>query len=242
MICEREKIQYEKEALDMIIHRSRGSLRDSLTMLEKCIIESSLTTHNVESALHLVNTHFLKKTFEAIRSGQSEQIQDIIDALENESTDIRQFSAQMTEWIVDNIQGAFEQKEFPLYREIFDLFTGIFIQSKQVAVPMDILRMALYERIQDSIKPREKAQKVSREPETIKNIAPETHILETSTHELPPSGKELSPPSHELPIATELPPAENIIEAAKAAISQPSDILIESAAVLPDSGTKTISG
>ena len=62
---------------------------------------------------------------------------------------MRQFSSQMTEWIVDNIGGSFERKEFPDYKEVFDMFTRVFIQCKQVAVPMDILRMALYDRIKE---------------------------------------------------------------------------------------------
>lgn len=60
---------------------------------------------------------------------------------------MRQFATQMTEWIVDNIAEAFEKKIFPTYKEIFDLFTRVFAQSRQVSFPMDILRMALYERV-----------------------------------------------------------------------------------------------
>lgn len=57
----------------------------------------------------------------------------------------------MTEWIVDNITEAFEKKLFPTYKEIFDLFTRVFSQSRQVSVPMDILRMALYERVRGNM-------------------------------------------------------------------------------------------
>ena len=146
-MCTTEWISFEKNALKMIVHRSRGSIRDSLTMLEKCIIEKSVTEKNVEEGLHLVSPSFLWDTFEAVRSGESEKIQHIVATLENESTDVRQFSAQMTEWIVEHIHEAFEQKAFPTYKAIFDLFTQIFSQSRQVAVPMDILRMALYEKI-----------------------------------------------------------------------------------------------
>lgn len=154
-ICKQEALMYEEEALDMIVQTTRKSQRFS-HHAEKCIIEKSLTTKNVESALHLVNATFLRETFEAIRSGKSTEIQTVVSTLEDESTDIRQFSAQMTEWIVDNIDEAFAQKAFPIYREIFDMFTQIFIQSRQVAVPIDILRMALYERIQDTVIPLSK--------------------------------------------------------------------------------------
>lgn len=116
-------------------------------MLEKCIIEKSVTEKNVEEALHLVNMSFLRETFEACVSGDGAAINHILSTINNEGIDVRQFAAQMTEWIVDNIGEFFEKKMFPLSREIFDLFTHVFVQSKQVAVPMDILRMALYERV-----------------------------------------------------------------------------------------------
>jgi len=47
-ICNQEQISYEENALKMIVHRARGSIRDSLTMLEKCIIDKSVTEKNVE--------------------------------------------------------------------------------------------------------------------------------------------------------------------------------------------------
>lgn len=131
----------------MIVHRARGSIRDSLTMLEKCIIGKSVTEKNVEEALHLVNMHFLRETFDACISGDATSISHILETINNEGIDVRQFAAQMTEWIVDNIQEAFEQKMFPMHKEIFDLFTRVFVQSRQVSVPMDILKMALYERV-----------------------------------------------------------------------------------------------
>lgn len=202
----------------MIIHRSRGSLRDSLTMLEKCVIDATLTIDNVEHALHLVNTTFLKKTFDAVRGGKSESIQDVLSTLEAESTDIRQFSAQMTEWIVDHIGEAFEQKAFQSYREIFDLFTQIFIQSKQVAVPMDILRMALYERIQDTVNPpikkpapektraiptqepsiKEEKEIVQPIPQPEPELPTPNHMLHEPAHELPSPAHELIAPTHEI--------------------------------------------
>lgn len=47
-ICKQESIHFEENALKTIVHRSRGSIRDSLTMLEKCIINKSVTEKDVE--------------------------------------------------------------------------------------------------------------------------------------------------------------------------------------------------
>ena len=96
----------------------------------------------------------------------------------------------MTEWVVDNIAEAFEKGNFPLYKEIFDLFTRVFVQSRQVSVPMDILRMALYERVNQGKIEKKKEQK----PPT-PTISPDQDtptLLQSPEHELPA-------PSHELP-------------------------------------------
>lgn len=96
----------------------------------------------------------------------------------------------MTEWVVDNIEEAFQKKSFAQYREIFDLFTRVFVQSRQVSVPMDILRMALYERVsQGKIEKKEIIKKES----ILQEESQKTVLLNNPEHELPA-------PSHQLPV------------------------------------------
>lgn len=97
----------------------------------------------------------------------------------------------MTEWIVDNIAEAFEKKNFPLFKEIFDLFTRVFVQSKQVGAPMDILRMALYERVQEG--------KIERKIQKNTTAVESPLTLPTTTTPLPNPEHELPPPSHVIP-------------------------------------------
>lgn len=195
----------------MIIRRARGSLRDALTMLEKCIFDKKVETRNVEAALHLVSLGFLRETFDACKNGNAQDIQKILTILEQEATDVRQFAAQMTEWIVEHIGEAFEQKIFPLYQELFDLFTKIYVQSRQVAVPMDIMRMSLYERIKSGALEKKQISKQDQEikkttlplvekelqPAIAELMSPE-HELPAPVHILPEAEKELPPISHEI--------------------------------------------
>jgi DNA polymerase III subunit gamma/tau len=204
-ICHQEHITFEENALRMIITRARGSIRDSLTLMEKCIIEKTVTEKNVVWALHLVNSGFLRETFDACVNGDAWGIMHIIETLENEGIDVREFSTQMTEWIVDHIAEAFQKKSFPLYRELFDLFTRVFVQSRQVSVPMDILRMALYERIQHgkleqkTITPEiDSNQEISTEIEEKELLPIPSHELNTGTHVLDEPEHELPPPTHEI--------------------------------------------
>lgn len=188
-ICGQEGVSYEDNALKMIVHRARWSIRDSLTMLEKCIIDTSVTEKNVVGALHLVNSSFLRSTFDACINGNAWEIGHVLSTINNEGIDVRQFSAQMTEWIVDTIEEAFDRKMFPTYKEIFDLFTRVFVQSKQVSVPMDILRMALYERITSGQLSTHQAEPVLNQ----KNITEEPHIPIPAIEENANPKKELEP-------------------------------------------------
>lgn len=51
----------------------------------------------------------------------------------------------MTEHVVEHIEEALKTKQFPAYKNVFDRFTRIYIESQKVAVPMDILLMSLCE-------------------------------------------------------------------------------------------------
>lgn len=144
-ICKNEGITAETGAINLIIHRSRGSLRDSLTILEKCILDNTLTQSYVESALHLVNQDFLAKTLEACISGDGMLIQEVLETIRKTGLNVRTFAGQMTEYIVSNIETALAKKQFPLYKSVFDRFTRIYVESRQISVPMDVLTMSLCE-------------------------------------------------------------------------------------------------
>ncbi len=120
---------------------------------------------------------------------------------------MRQFAAQMTEWIVDNIAEAFEKGNFPLYKEIFDLFTRVFVQSRQVSVPMDILRMALYERVNQGKIEKKKEQKIP--TPVISEISEIPTLLQSPEHELPAPSHELPPIAEVLPSPEKTLPAES---------------------------------
>lgn len=209
-ICTQEGLTYEEEALKMIVHRARGSIRDSLTMLEKCILEKTVTEKNVEDALHLVTMGFLRETFEACVSGDGEAIQHVLTTINSEGIDVRQFSAQMTEWIVDNIEEAFRKNMFAAYKDVFDLFTRVYVQGKQVSVPMDILRMNLFERVtHGTIAPPKQTRKEPPQPPSA------------------PAPIDDQPPTEQGNDETEPPMLQDTIQAEETPILAPVDEAIE---------------
>gem|GEM_PF-2848932 len=68
-----------------------------------------------------------------------------METIRKTGLNVRTFAGQMTEYIVSNIEIALEQKQFPLYKSVFDRFTRIYVESRQISVPMDVLTMSLCE-------------------------------------------------------------------------------------------------
>ncbi len=148
-ICKKEGIKAEQWGLMLIVHRARGSMRDAITMLEKCILENTVTQENVAKALHLVSMEFLEKTYVACISWERKEIEEILSTLRKEGVDIRQFAAQMTEWTVNHIWDALDKNNFKNYKFVFDLFSEVFMQSRHVSSPHDVLSMMLYSCIRE---------------------------------------------------------------------------------------------
>lgn len=87
----------------------------------------------------------------------------------------------MTEWVVSNLEEALAKKQFPLYKSVFDRFTRIYVESKQVSVPMDILTMSLCECVtthSEAIRPQisengDESQKISPEEKPVQETPEE---------------------------------------------------------------------
>jgi len=63
-----ENIEYEKEALEILIRSGQGSLRDTLTLLDQSIIyaKGSITTSAVTDMMGLIDPSFMDKMFDII--------------------------------------------------------------------------------------------------------------------------------------------------------------------------------
>jgi hypothetical protein len=72
-------------------------------------------------------------------------IQEVLETIKKTGLNVRTFAGQMTEYIVSNIETALAKKQFPLYKSVFDRFTRIYVESRQISVPMDVLTMSLCE-------------------------------------------------------------------------------------------------
>jgi len=121
-----ENIEFETAALDILTRAGKGSLRDTLTLMDQAIIYSKgiITASLVTEMLGMIDPVFMDKIFDSIL--KKEDIQPIVELLE--SYEIGQ--------VLDEISIYLKQKmllkdiKFELY--LFDRFIRIIADSKQL--------------------------------------------------------------------------------------------------------------
>lgn len=79
-----ERVDYQKEALEIIVRSGSGSLRDTLTLLEQAIVFSKdvVDTQIVTDMLGLVDPKFIEETFKAIFSKDYSKVRETLKELE----------------------------------------------------------------------------------------------------------------------------------------------------------------
>jgi len=87
-ILDKENISYEVDALTIIAKNSFGSIRDSLSILERCITycKDEISTEKVSELLGDINTSLIEKITESLKRKDETSIIQLIEGV-NDSTD-----------------------------------------------------------------------------------------------------------------------------------------------------------
>lgn len=94
-ICQIKGIEYEAEGLMLIANIANGSMRDGLSMLEKCLSYGKLTYLNISDVLGVVDMHTIIDIVKNIISHQPLQALDKVYELYNKGKDFMQMTADM---------------------------------------------------------------------------------------------------------------------------------------------------
>jgi DNA polymerase-3 subunit gamma/tau len=103
-ICIKEGYDVTEDALEKIVKKAAGGLRDALSILEQVVRYSGgeVTPETVNEALGLVSEETIDKFIEAILSGNFEDIEGIIDEVYTERGDFDTFLTQVMEKLLEN--------------------------------------------------------------------------------------------------------------------------------------------
>ena len=103
-ICEKESIDIEDDALTFIAEKSDGSMRESISKLDRCrsYTKDRLTMERVQEILGIVDDDEFAKVLKAVNEGNVEIAFDIVSDIVEKGKDINQFTSDLI-WHIRNV-------------------------------------------------------------------------------------------------------------------------------------------
>lgn len=102
-ICDANGVQWEKEALELIIKKSDGAVRDSLSMLDQCLSagETYLSQEVMVRALGLVQSEVISELVDHVHEGSYLAVFESIHQLIHEGKNLNQFVKDFIDYYRD---------------------------------------------------------------------------------------------------------------------------------------------
>ena len=104
-VLNEEKIEYEEEAIKYIAKLASGALRDSLSILDRCLTEDSekLRTQKVKEIVGSVESEIITEIADSILNSDYNRVLEIVDEVINRGRDLRQLVYELTEEFLDRM-------------------------------------------------------------------------------------------------------------------------------------------
>ena len=95
-------IKYEDGAIEYIAKLADGGMRDSITMLDKCLsLDTNLTLDNVVKSLSSVNYDIMFSIVNGILDYKEDEVISTVEKLYKEGVDLKLFVKQLTLFVLD---------------------------------------------------------------------------------------------------------------------------------------------
>ena len=127
-ILEKEDIEYENEALEMLSRSGNGSLRDTLTLLDQAIIftKGFIDTKSVADMLGLIDPKYLDKIFDTIFDKDKNQLLNIIKDLESYESEV------IIDEMIAYLKNSFFSEDVRFSTILYDRFFRILSDAKNL--------------------------------------------------------------------------------------------------------------
>lgn len=94
-VCVIKNYQYEEEGLSLIADIANGSMRDALSMLEKCLSYGELSLANISDVLGVVDSRTITEMVKHLLNNNPVAVVDKVSALYNKGKDMLQLVSDM---------------------------------------------------------------------------------------------------------------------------------------------------
>jgi len=99
-IMKLESIEMDDEALKYLVKSARGSLRQALTNLDKCLLYDDLSVDSVRKVLNMVSIDIFADICEAYNNSDTNKIIELIENVYNSGYELHQFTRQLLDYCI----------------------------------------------------------------------------------------------------------------------------------------------
>lgn len=139
MICEKEKIGYEEEALTSIAKISDGCVRDAIKYVDQVSILGDITQDHVSSFLWVASDSLIKGFLQACLQSDIKKAFDVVNTIQDSGIDIGNFIKQCLVYIEEHFQ------ENPSWFIICaDILKNVTYGLRSFPIPSVLLKMEIY--------------------------------------------------------------------------------------------------
>ena len=141
MICEKEKVDAQEEALKLIVSLADGGVRDSLSMLDQAIAYSGnkLELHHVEELYGLTTLEEKINLINSLNCGDVKYFSTKLDTLINHGTDIKRLTQDLID-IVKDLLVYKNTKDYSILKVVTkDIVEQTTISKKSLLMMLDTL-------------------------------------------------------------------------------------------------------
>jgi len=140
-IAQKENIEADDNALELISRYVDGGLRDAVGLLEQLTIDNKLTIEHVQDILGISSGNLLDTLLESLLSNNTKESLRIVNELHSQGSDLRQFLHEFVDLVREKMIDSVHKDEFEqvnLYMRIINI-----LQEAQLKIDPDIPQLPL---------------------------------------------------------------------------------------------------
>lgn len=150
-ILEKENIEYEEEALSLLVEESEGGMRDFASLLDQAVVfsEGKLTLNAVQELLGIIPEAYIDKTINNIRDMKLDEAVRTIEKLQAEGYDLNVYWKQLIDKLNDELINLYTQGKGLFFSKgeekkliyILSMLNRASIESRNFQNPKNILQL-----------------------------------------------------------------------------------------------------
>ncbi len=185
-IANKEKIEFEPAALELLAKHAEGGMRDAISIFEQFSMEK-LTEERVRERLGLTSHQSCEELYSALGSADAEKGLKVVEQLYQEGYDLQQFTTSFLSYLRQKIHSAVKEKKQGVLPKLLDwaeLFDDAWIKLKRASIATLPLEVAVLRATQGTSVQKEEVKPIMSAPQVKRSegLAPTAVVGAAGVH------------------------------------------------------------